>query len=163
MCVCVNIYTHIYTCSQSLSHVWLFATPWTVACQTPLSMEFSRQECWSGLPFPPPWDLPDPEVKPLSPALADEFFTTELRKNSVLGDLEFPRDCTLHFTAPSLSAQVCEGKEGIVHSPRIQICHWQQVSEPQVQQWTPLVQPQNIYNLSKQSSGREKQTVSSGS
>ena len=39
---------------KSLSHVWLFATPWSVACQAPLSMEFSRQEYWSGLPFPPP-------------------------------------------------------------------------------------------------------------
>ena len=132
-------------------------------CKVASVVSDSRQEYWSGLPFPPPWDLPDSEIKPLSPALADEFFTTELRKNSISGALESPRDCTLHFTAPSLSAQVCEGKEGIVHSPRVQICHWQQVSKPQVQQWTPLVQPQNIYNLSKQSSGREKQTVSSGS
>ena len=43
----------------SLSHVWLFATPWTVACQAPLSMEFPRQEYWSGLPFPFPGHLPD--------------------------------------------------------------------------------------------------------
>ena len=43
-----------------LSHVRLFATPWTVAYQTPLSMEFSRQEYWSGLPFPSPGDLPYP-------------------------------------------------------------------------------------------------------
>ena len=59
----------------------LFATPWIVACQVPLSMEFSRQEYWSGLPFPSPGDLPDPgiEVKaPASPALAGRFlFTTE--------------------------------------------------------------------------------------
>ena len=45
------------------------ATPWTVACQAPLSMEFSRQEYWSGMPFPSPGDLPDPGIKPLSPAL----------------------------------------------------------------------------------------------
>ena len=44
---------------KSLSHVWLFATPWAVACQTPLSVRFSRQEHWSGLPFPSPGDLPD--------------------------------------------------------------------------------------------------------
>ena len=43
-------------------------TPWTVAHQAPLSTEFSRQEYWSGLPFPPPEDLPDPGIKPLSPA-----------------------------------------------------------------------------------------------
>ena len=44
----------------------LFATPWTVACQAPLSMGFSRQEYWIGLPCPPPGDLPDPEIKPAS-------------------------------------------------------------------------------------------------
>jgi len=45
--------------AQLLSHVWLFATPWTVATQAPLSMGFSRQEYWSGLPFPHPGDLPE--------------------------------------------------------------------------------------------------------
>ena len=45
------------------------ATPWTVACQAPLSMGFSRQEYWSGLPFLSPGDLPDPGIKPGSPAL----------------------------------------------------------------------------------------------
>ena len=50
------------------SRVPLFMTPWTVAHQASLSMEFSRQEYWSGLPFPPPGDLPDPGIKPMSPA-----------------------------------------------------------------------------------------------
>ena len=45
-----------------LSHVQLFATPWTVTSQAPLSMEFSRQDYWSGLPFPPPEDLSDPGI-----------------------------------------------------------------------------------------------------
>ena len=49
--------------------VQLFVTPWTVSCQAPLSMEFPRQEYWSGLPFPFPGDLPNPEIKPGSPAL----------------------------------------------------------------------------------------------
>ena len=53
-----------------------FATPWT-ACQAPLSMGFSRQEYWSGLPCPPPEDLPDPGMEPASHALAGRFFTTE--------------------------------------------------------------------------------------
>ena len=48
------------------SRVWLFATPWTSACQAPLSMGFPRQEYWSGLPCPPPGDLPDPGIKPES-------------------------------------------------------------------------------------------------
>ena len=51
------------------------ATPWTVAYQAPLSMEFSRQEYCSGLPFPPPGDLPDSETKSRSPALAGRFST----------------------------------------------------------------------------------------
>ena len=54
-----------------------FATPWTVAHQTPLFMEFSRQEFWSGLPFPSPGDLPDSGIKPMSPALVGGFFTIE--------------------------------------------------------------------------------------
>ena len=57
------------TLSRSLSHVWLFATPWTMAHQAPLSIGFSRQEYWNGLPFPSPEDLPDPGVKAGSPAL----------------------------------------------------------------------------------------------
>ena len=69
---------------QSLSRVRLCATPWTVAHQAPLSMIFSRQEHWSGSSCPPPGDLPDPWIDPLSlasPALAGGFFTTEpLRK-----------------------------------------------------------------------------------
>ena len=52
-----------------LSHVQLFATPWTVACQALLFMGFSRQEYWSGLPFPPPGDLPNPGIEPKPPAL----------------------------------------------------------------------------------------------
>ena len=53
MYVCIHMYIyHICMCAQSLSHVRLFATPWTVACQAPLSMKFSRQEYWRGLPFP---------------------------------------------------------------------------------------------------------------
>ena len=50
-------------------HVWLFVTPWTVACQAPLSKEFSREENWNGLPFPSPGDLPDPEIEPVFPGL----------------------------------------------------------------------------------------------
>ena len=58
----------------------LFVAPWTVAYQAPLSVEFSRQEYWSALPFPTPGNLPNPEIKPTyleSPALAGGFFTTE--------------------------------------------------------------------------------------
>ena len=59
-----NILTKGFLCVKSLSRVRLFATPWTVARQAPLSMGLSRQEYWNGLPFPPPGDLPDPGIKP---------------------------------------------------------------------------------------------------
>ena len=65
--------------AKSLSHVQLFATPWTVAHQAPPSMGFPRQESWSEWPFPSPGALPDPGFEPtslLSPALAGRFFTT---------------------------------------------------------------------------------------
>ena len=72
-CVCV------YVCAQSLSCVRLFLTLWIVAHQSLLSMGFSWQEYWGGLPFPAPEDLPDPGIEamsPVSPALAGGFFTT---------------------------------------------------------------------------------------
>ena len=66
--------------AQSLSCVQLFVTPWTVAQQAPLSMEFSRQEYWTGLPFPPSGDLPNPEIEsrsPVSPALQADSLPAE--------------------------------------------------------------------------------------
>ena len=56
----------IRLCVCELSYVQLFATPWTIACQAPLSMEFFKQEYWSVLPFPTPADLPHPEIEPTS-------------------------------------------------------------------------------------------------
>ena len=71
---------NIFVCVLSLlSHVRLFAAPWTGACQAPLSMGFSRPEHWSRLPFPSPGDLSDRGIQPaflMSPALASGFFTT---------------------------------------------------------------------------------------
>ena len=67
----------LYVCV--LSHVRLFMPPWAIAHQDPLAMKFSWQEYWSGLPFPPPRDLPDPGTEPhslVSPSLATGFFTT---------------------------------------------------------------------------------------
>ena len=65
-------------------------TPWTAAHQAPLSMEFSRQEYWSGFPFSIPRDLPDPGIKPVyptSPALAGGFFTSEPPRQAEKGDM----------------------------------------------------------------------------
>ena len=63
---------------RRFSHVQLLGTPPTVAHQAPLSMEFSRQEYWSGSPFPSPGDLPDPVIGPRSPALQADSSATEL-------------------------------------------------------------------------------------
>ena len=76
LCVCVCVCVCV---CYSPSPVWLSATLWTIAHQAPLSMGFPRQEYWSGLPFPPPGDLPHPGIESValtSPALAGEIFTT---------------------------------------------------------------------------------------
>ena len=69
-------------CGWSLSCIWLFVTPWTVAHQVPLSWGFFRQEYWSGLPCPPPGNLPNPGIKPRSPALQETFFFNHLSHQS---------------------------------------------------------------------------------
>ena len=79
-------------CMNMLSRVQFFAAPWNAAQQVPLSLEFSWQECWSGLPFPPPGDLPDPGIHPwalVSPASVGGFSTTSAiweAHRSLLGD-----------------------------------------------------------------------------
>ena len=75
---------------KSHSPVWIFATPWTVAHQAPLSMGFSRQEYWSGLPFPSPGDLPNPGIKPRSLALRADSLPVKPQgkpKNTGVGSL----------------------------------------------------------------------------
>ena len=81
--------------AQSLSCAQLFATPWTVACQAPLFMGFSRQEYWSGLPFPPPGDLPNPGIHPRSSARVGRFFTTKSEAAQSCPTLGHPMDCSL--------------------------------------------------------------------
>ena len=68
MCVCL---------CESLSHVRVFTTPWTVACQLPLSMRFLRQEYWNELPFPSPGDLPNQGIEPGSPVLQADSLPRE--------------------------------------------------------------------------------------
>ena len=75
----IYTHTHIHVCAQMLSHVRLFATPWNVAHQAPLSMEFSMQEYWNGLPFLTSGDFPSPGIKTASLAslaLTIRFFST---------------------------------------------------------------------------------------
>ena len=87
-----------------LSCVWLFATPWTIAQQAPLSMGFSRQEYWSGLSFPPPGDLPNPRIKTVSsvaPALqADSLPMSHWGSPKTLGVI-------LNYSFSSLPSPIC--------------------------------------------------------
>ena len=88
---------------KSLSRVRLFATPWTVAYQASPSMgfsRFSRQECWSGLPFPSPGDLPNPGIEPESPALQADALPSEPPGKQILDDLGSSRGGRGPWTEP---------------------------------------------------------------
>ena len=87
---------------KSLSHVRLFETPWTVAYQTPLSVEFSSQEYWSGLPFPSPGDLPDPGIEPRSPTLQADCSSSEAHR-------ETAKICSYTPWRGSQSSLCCKG------------------------------------------------------
>ena len=80
------------TCTLSLfSHVQIFVTLWTVACQAPLFMGFSSEECWSGLPYPPPGDLSNLAIQPMYPALkVDSLLLSQQRR---IGKIPWRRLC----------------------------------------------------------------------
>ena len=83
----ISIIYNISMCARMLSccsGIQLFATLWTVAYQAPLSMGFSRQEYWSGLPCPPPGHLPNPVIEPRSPALQADSLPVELPGKSII-------------------------------------------------------------------------------
>ena len=103
MCVCV----HVHMRAWSFSHVRLFVILWTVAYQVPLSMGFSRQDYWSGLPCPPPGDLPNPSTESISlmsPAWADGFFTSEPPGKSFLTLSKYNAH-SLQFMTPPVGVQ----------------------------------------------------------
>ena len=81
LCVCVCVASILCVCvcarAHTLSHVWLFVTPWTTAYQAPLSLGSSQQEHWSELLFPSSEGLPDPGIEPMSPVLHENSFTAE--------------------------------------------------------------------------------------
>ena len=77
ICICQLSFFSFFPKCQLLSHVQLFVTAWTVACQAPLSMGFRRQDYWSGLPFPSPEGLPNPGIEPGSPALHADSLPSE--------------------------------------------------------------------------------------
>ena len=105
MCSHSSIISCLHECMLShFSHVWLFMTQWTIACQDPLSIGFSRQEYCSGLPSPPPEVLPDPGIEPTSltsPALAGRFFTTSATWEDtflLICLYSWSSELTLHFS-----------------------------------------------------------------
>ena len=100
--------------------VRLFATPWTVACQAPLSMEFSRHECWSWLPCPPPGDLSDPGTEPTSPtAPALQVDSLPVEQLTILTKKAGVCICTLDsffFFGPFILSLLVSGSESVCHS-----------------------------------------------
>ena len=89
LCVCVRVYVCVCTCvcvCVSHSVVSDSSTPQTLACHAPLTIEFSRQEYWTGLPFPSPGDLPNPGIEPRSPALQADSLPSEPLGKLVLVD-----------------------------------------------------------------------------
>ena len=94
-------------CVDAFSCVQLFVIPWTVTHQTPLSMGFSRQEYLTGLPCPPPGDLPDPGIEPVSlasPAVAGGFFITSTTCEATLKFILYSNDSKTPLL-PSLKSQ----------------------------------------------------------
>ena len=96
------------------SHVQLFATPQTVACQSPLFMGFSRQEYWSGLLCPSPWDLPDPGIKSMSPAMQVDSLLL-----SHWGSPSPSLPLTTFFWASTMLGALCQRKQ----------CRWETLSQ----------------------------------
>ena len=134
LCLSSLAFVHLLECVDScvrvLIPVLLFASPWTVAHQAPLSVEFSRQEYWSGLPFSTPRDLPSPRIEPTFSALADRFFITESHLSSNLGTLQ-PESC-------SCSILITNKLSSISPSPR---CSFSQDLSPLVQAGPAICMP----------------------
>ena len=137
----------------------LFAAPWTVACQAPLSMGFSRQEYWIRLPCPPLGDLPNPGIHPVSPELAGRFFTTSTTWEAPHGvkvaqlcrTLCDPMDCSTPGSfvhADSQGKNTGEGRYALLHgmfptqglSPGLPHCrqilyHLSHQGSPRILEW----------------------------
>ena len=117
---CLGFWFYVFYCAcvlSSISCVWLFATLWTVACQAPLSMWFSRQEYWSGLPCTPQGDLPNSGMEPGSlmfPALAGRFFTTSATQAIRLRkwiSSQLPNECHCSSLLPKIYLKPPRGEK----------------------------------------------------
>ena len=119
---------------RHFSHVLLFATLWTVSCQAPLSMGFSRQEYWRGLPCPPPGDLPDIRIEPASfksLALAGRFFTI----STIWEALELPYNSATSFLCifPKKTKMIVEKETCTPIFIEVKI--WTQSKCPSIDEW----------------------------
>ena len=127
------------------SLVWLFATPWAVAHQAPLSIGFSRQEYWRGLPCPPPGALTNPGIKPMSfmsPALEDGFFTTR-----ATWEAHFHLKVKVAQACPTL----CDPMDYTVHGIlQARILEWVDfpfpgdLPNPRIEPWSPALQADSL-------------------
>ena len=111
-----------WTCP--LFPVWFFEALWIVACQAPLFMGFSKQECWNGLPCLPPEDLPDPEIQPISPmspALQADSSSAEPsgKPCSMYGEIQ---ECGLTDTTPFICASAIWGLNPVFSHPEFPLC-----------------------------------------
>ena len=132
--VCVRASSHIHTHTNTFSLVRLFATPRAAAHQTPLSMGFSGQEYWSGLPLPSPGDLPEPGIVPMplaSPALAAGVFTTappgkptNCLTQDISTKISWGNDCLFSAIIGSFPAMVVKrgGVRGFCHIAKGTFC-----------------------------------------
>ena len=140
-----------------LSHVQLFATPWTVVHQASLSMRFLRQEYCSGLPFPSPGDLPNPGIEPASPALAGRFFTAICASLARASILEMSQISTWKPTVPSWIQAVCVSPSSEFQKTTGAVIHLKELL------WDPLklsLQDDQKSDLGAAKPGREQSSKS---
>ena len=120
----IHTYRFLYVCPPSLQSCLDSAMPWTEVCQASLSMGFSWQECWSGLPGPPPGDLPDPGVELMFPASADGFCTAEPPRKP---PHHISISICIYISASNLgvhvSFQICGGFFWIIYPGVELLCH----------------------------------------
>ena len=146
------MYVHVPSC---FSRVQLFATPWTVAHQAPLSIRFSRQEYWSGLPCPPPGDLPNPGFKPTSP-MAPTLQADSLPRSHLGKPTREQCISPTHSDGTVLFASKdgpCHTMIGTIPKPEVRGCLWMnlsfvQFSAPSLLHRRPLWPPLHHLSLS---------------
>ena len=121
---------------KPLSRVQLFATPWTIACQAPPSMGFSRQEYWSGLPSPSPGDLPNPGIEPRSPTLQADTLTSEPPgKPHIIIIIPYLSSCAWLISLSIMDSQLLNYIYSKVILKVIEISIWKKNEDDSSQTW----------------------------